>query len=929
MPINRDRRGMHACGLLVVSALLLAGCQPSAEQRVSRAHAFYSASDYTGAVIELKNALRSEPGNADARLLLAEASAKIGDYATAVSEYERALSGGRDEEAVWLGFGRALLNMGRAEEVIERVLPALESGDASVETLVLEGDVMNRLGNSGNAEVAFNKALELEADREEALLGLAVVAAARGDTDGALALVDSAVEKYPESALSWRTMGNLRRTLGDFTGAADAYAVAMQNEEASTPLADMFATRANLVGTLTDARAFDEAQSQLVEMRKVLPGHPLISFLQGRISYGLGNYSDAQTQLQEYLSNVPRDYRGHAMLGAVNFSQNYLRQAEMFLRQAVNRDPDSDQTRRLLAETQLRLSKPGAAVESLGGINDDDLNDPDLLNLMGRAQLALGNNDSAIRYLRQGADLDPANSSGSLSLAGGLLASDRAAEAIEVLQASPPYQDADFMRETLLAAAYLSLGQEQDALQVIDKMTLDNQDNANAFAIAGHLQQSLGDVVAAQGAYRQALELDSGSLPALFGLGRMAESSGDDAMAQSWFEKILDIDPGYLPALVYLGKIRSETDLPIDLAPRMEEAIDASGGALMPYVIYARVMVEAGNFKKALDIVSEASRLHKNEPLLDHVEALALLNSGSTEAGMRKLSQAASADPDSAIIARDLARYRLAQREFAGAENAAERFRQLEPASLTGLALQTEAMSRNNNAATARKALEAYRAQYGDSIDLDLIAGDIEIFSGDAVAAVRYYERAAQRIWARPVVTRLVGAQRRTNPAAAVVTLNRWLDENPSDQDLRRQLAMLLEANGQDDEAERQYEQIIAQNENDAVSLNNLAWQYAQDGRPEALDLARRAYELAPENGSTADTLGWIQYLNGDIEEAIATLRRAVELSPKNGEISFHLAAALNKNGQNDEARTVLSKILASDRQFPSRKEAELLAQSL
>ncbi len=111
--------------------------------------------------------------------------------------------------------------------------------------------------------------------------------------------------------------------------------------------------------------------------------------------------------------------------------------------------------------------------------------------------------------------------------------------------------------------------------------------------------------------------------------------------------------------------------------------------------------------------------------------------------------------------------------------------------------------------------------------------------------------------------------------------------------------------------------------------MNNLAWHYAMRGDDRAVELARQAHALAPENGSITDTLGWILAEKGSFAEAVPLLREAVQRLPDNAEVRFHLASALIGVGAKDEAKKILEGLLSSGQAFPSRSEAERISSSL
>jgi tetratricopeptide (TPR) repeat protein len=302
----------------VVLAALATACQPTVDERVERAERLVEAGDYRAAVIELKNALQQDTENAKARLLLARSTAQLGDYPTAISEYERVLGLGDTRETVWIEFGRALLRQGRTTEVVDRVLPNLSEASPGVDIAILHGNAMAALGNMEQAQVSFERALEINAAEAEALVGLAVIASGQGDDPKARELIERAIELNPDSAFAWRAKGNYLRVRGELEEAVSAYAKSISLETPQTPLADQFSSRVNRASILLDTRKTDEAEAEIQELAKLLPQHPLLSYLRGRLAYDRGEFDAAQQYFQEYLSMVPGDFRAHAMLGAVN-----------------------------------------------------------------------------------------------------------------------------------------------------------------------------------------------------------------------------------------------------------------------------------------------------------------------------------------------------------------------------------------------------------------------------------------------------------------------------------------------------------------------------------------------------------------------------------------------------------------------------------
>lgn len=115
------------------------------------------------------------------------------------------------------------------------------------------------------------------------------------------------------------------------------------------------------------------------------------------------------------------------------------------------------------------------------------------------------------------------------------------------------------------------------------------------------------------------------------------------------------------------------------------------------------------------------------------------------------------------------------------------------------------------------------------------------------------------------------------------------------------------------EQAKQTYEKVLEIQPQDLEALNNLAYLLAENmAQPRlAVDYARRAADLAPENSDVLDTYGWIQLKSGQPLEATKTLRRAVALKSGSVQATYHLGAALAELAKEDavyqpEAHTML-----------------------
>jgi tetratricopeptide (TPR) repeat protein len=73
---------------------------------------------------------------------------------------------------------------------------------------------------------------------------------------------------------------------------------------------------------------------------------------------------------------------------------------------------------------------------------------------------------------------------------------------------------------------------------------------------------------------------------------------------------------------------------------------------------------------------------------------------------------------------------------------------------------------------------------------------------------------------------------------------------------------------------------------------------------PEAMKLVEKAYQLAPDDAAIIDSMGWGNYLLGNLDKSVEFLNRAFAANP-DPEIAAHLGEVLWKRGDKNAARKV------------------------
>jgi putative PEP-CTERM system TPR-repeat lipoprotein len=926
-PGRTVRAGRPVIFMLLCAAMQ--GCQPSFEERISSAETYLSTGEYAAAIIELKNALREAPDDAKARELIANASYHVADFETAADEYARALELGRETVDNWIGLGESLLRTGRAVEAFERVQPNLDANSSNPKELVALAHLYASLGNTAEAGTLFQRARVADSRSVDAHIGLAVIAASNSDFAGAYKLLDEAITADPASPRPWLVRGNLARVQLDNAAAVKYFRKAVSLEVPSTPLAEKLDARSALTSTAIEVEDFDLARRELAALEPLAGGSPAMFFLRGRLAFAEGDADAAARELTQYLSVVPGDLRAHAVMGAISFTQSYYSQAEMYLQRAVNGEAGGEAARRLLAETQLRLRRPESAIDLLADDGASGSADAELLGLLGRAQFSAGNSAEGLAYLSQALEAAPDDLNTRLLYVSALIETGRNAEAIEQLESMQSTGGADYRREVLLIVARNAAGDTAAALAAADELLAAYPNDASVRAVVGSFKRGLGRNDEAINHFKDALSIDSSNESALFGLASVSMEQGEVVDAERALVRLLDQSPANVAALAMLANILEQNNDLEAIDRRLAAAIEAAPNLPGPQLLKARFDLFQGNAELALRTLQVARDKFPELASFRHLEGLALLQLGRTEYALSSLARAAADDPATPQHHLDLALARLRVSDYAGATDAMENFRELRPEDAVGLSVLIGALIRAERLEDAANALNDYVPPDENAANVQaVLRGDLAMARNDVGRAVELYEQASTQLWNRSVVLRLSTAYREAGSADATVPLERWLSENPDDAAARRAYAQLLQEQGDGEQAIALYQRVLESNSNDPVALNNLAWEYAQNGKEGALELAERAYELRPDIGSIADTYGWILYLEGRSDDAVNVLREAVELSPNNGEIQYHLAMALAKTGDMGEARMLVDELIESGVNFPSRRAALAFAES-
>ncbi len=102
--------------------------------------------------------------------------------------------------------------------------------------------------------------------------------------------------------------------------------------------------------------------------------------------------------------------------------------------------------------------------------------------------------------------------------------------------------------------------------------------------------------------------------------------------------------------------------------------------------------------------------------------------------------------------------------------------------------------------------------------------------------------------------------------------------------------------------------------------LNNMAIILSDNTPDKALEYARQAITLDPNQASINDTFGWLLVKNNDFSKGLDYLRTAYTLNSQSPTIQYHLAYTLSKLDRVAEAKRILDEHKTYNQNFEDKQ---------
>lgn len=870
LTFSKNLRKLPAITLLAFS---IAACDQldtkNTQQETSgildRAESYLSQGQYRAATIEVKNAVQKDPGNTEARIIMARIGLKVGQPKSAIEQLKQIPTPSAESNLLLAEAYIKSKKYYSAEEVLNNEASALKDFNAfKFHILSAENSLgLNRLKESeSHLKTASSLVANSPENQTQASLIYSRYYVAKNDIENAKKEIDKALalEKSSEALLQKGALLYKENKLEQAEDLLTNALLELKNTDVITPLRIQILE--GLIRILSKSGRSSEALIYSKLLAEATPGakQNKAKFEEAVKLAQDGNLEEAEAILTKLYASGGSELSGR-MLGIINAMQGNLQEADAFLTENVDTETASSQTIGLLAETKLKLNQIEDALNILEQKVSRSPNDATIQSIYGLALASSGQLNKAVDALKKAIKLDPSKVKYRVTLANVQVRQGLYKDAVATLEGARKLDPKDQSVPNALIRLYISTNQLDKAKAIGKKLLAESPTDLFALNVNGLISLAGKEPGKAVKYFEKSLSIDAENLGTRFGLAGAYTRNNQQSEAIKIYEGSIDITPN--SPSVYKAFITAHE---LNKTPQkaINKIAEISKNNLMlwaPDTILAEYHFRNGNLDEAIKHIDTALQRNAVENYPQSV-AIAIY-----------FAQANNA---------------LNESRYPDARTSLMQGLQIQPTNIKLLALLTTTEILSGQTREASKLIEQIRTEYPESPLSTELTGDLEKQNNNLDSAMQNYLSA----WdAKPTdvlglkIVRLNEKQGKNT----LTFLNDWTRKLPSSVQGHLLLAMSQHGSGQVDAAINNYQKVLQLAPNSLIAINNLSWIMFEKGQSGAMELAEKGANLYPNNASMLDTYGWILFKSGkDKNKAREVLKKALDLEPENKDIKKH-----------------------------------------
>jgi putative PEP-CTERM system TPR-repeat lipoprotein len=924
--------------LLLASIFLFAVNQSAFSQSTGYEDALqaYQLKNTKTAHIHLKNALKQNPNNLPAKLLLAEVLIDLQDYQLAELTLRDALIKGADFNLVLEPLGRSLLLQSKFDDVLSYTDNNQLNQTSQIAYSLLRAKAYRNKNQTELAISEYETLLFLLPNNIDAMIGLASILIYADEIETALPLLTKVDTLTDNNSKLWQLKGLVAQKNGLLAEAITAFKKANALENNNLMTLRMMAS------TYIQQEDLEKADDFLEQILTLYPFDPQARFMRSSILKSTNNDELADQILMELsnqLSNVDVSYlKSSPQLQLIDamtdYAQKNWQQASNKFKYYLKENPTDINVMVMLADAYIKLDEPTLALELLSEHEGKLLNNKGFSLLLVGLYMEFDSKFKAEYLLTELRKLYPDDPTVLILLAELLDSMNQSESALSLLENNPIKDNYNYIH--ILAAISLSAGKFEQSLFHLTTLLNDSPENIDYLILKAKVLFEVNQFEKAADLITALYKKHSDIKVVIENYIFLQLELGNTTTARALFKNLLDKYPEDTNNWLMFANIEHTLGNSADAIEILKRQTRDQQYKREAMFQLANIYYEQHAFEESL---SYANTLLKDNRLDGDAIALKtrnLIALKRNEKSIHQLKILKGLWQKDGYNLLKLSHLQRQVKDYSGAEQSLDRAILLKPNSLSIVLTTIELKIRINKLTQASQLITQVEKQSDNEfIVLNLFKGDIAKAKNDFDQAFNYYLQVLKRDEINKMALLKLDkvSHNKIRAEKFASYLINILKQYPQRSFQRNVLADILIRQEKYEQAKYQYELLLTHDisiEKRGIALNNLANIYLHEhDYKTAVNYSQQAVKLIKGVPAFLDTAGWALTLSGELSDGLSYLRHAFTISSSNTEIQYHIAYSLVQLNRHQEAKDILEKQLSLSNDFAEIELAKNLLNSI
>ncbi len=585
----------------------------------------------------IRTVLRVAPEHMPSLLLAGAAALNLGSLHQAEHHLRHYLEKHPDNVYARKMLAQSLLKRGDSPAALAVLAPALEKGPKDVQLLALAGESYMQAANFDQAGQYFERASALDPKAANLRMSLAMSKLGKGNASQAIDDLQMATQLDSKSPKAGIALVRTELNLGNFTAALDAALNLEKNQPDNPVVLELKGQAYAGQNDMAKARAaFDQALKARADF------FPAVADLV-QLDLRDKQTEQAAARVKRFLAANPNSVDAMTALANMAASAGRQQEATDWLSKAVAVDPTAINPSVNLISQYLKLQQTQKALDIALQLKVSHPDDPDLLDLMGKAQLANKDLDGALDSYRKLTVALPRSAQAQMQYGALLMVLKKDSAAEEVFKSALSIQPDFPAAQLALIELYVRKGWNDLALQQATRIIRAHPESAAGYQLSADILKADGKLAEAMPMFEKSLAIARHS-EALIKLSDALRAGGKNEEAARRVAAWLQQHPKDERVEMYRAQCALDDKQYAAASSQFESILARNPNNAVAYNNLAMSYHYAGD-RRAVAAADKAYALAGEEPMVLDTLGWILIEEGNVARGLPLLLRASSLAP--------------------------------------------------------------------------------------------------------------------------------------------------------------------------------------------------------------------------------------------------------------------------------------------